>query len=112
MNMSHSIPQNEPAHKSRQLVYVLCSLAPLLLSVWCIPVWQRPHRTGLTTDSVGVVLGAIVALNCIWWFVRCPRQHGFAKGLTLMLMIASVLLALAQGYSQLAYRLYGQTVRQ
>ena len=106
--MPHSTPESTtPQHRTLS-AYPLCSLAPLLTYLFLLPVWQRHsrHFGGWTTD-LGVVLGGIVALNCIWWFLRCPRQSRLVKTLTFLIMVAGVLRALANVYSNIAYRLYG-----
>jgi len=89
-------------------VYPLCSLLPMLLYSLVVGTWQRYHRTGSTTDMTGVLFGTVIALNSIWWFLRCPRRHGFVKGVTFLLMVVAALEALVHAYSNLAYHLYGR----
>ena len=48
-------------------VYPLCSLVPLVVYALIVGMWQRPHRTGWTTDLTGVLFGAELAVR----HVRC-----------------------------------------
>ena len=85
-----------------------CVRLPLALYISVVGMWQRVHRTGWATDLTGVLFGAAIALNCIWWFLRCPRRHLLVKGIAFLLMVIGTLAALAHGYSSLAYHLYGR----
>jgi hypothetical protein len=105
--MNESIADHPKRPGEMPWAYTLCSFLPLLFYALVVGTWQRHHRTGWTTDLTGVLFGALIALNCIWWFLRCPRQHGIAKGITFLLMVVAILEALSHGYSNLAYRLYG-----
>lgn len=107
--MRDSAPETTIAQNQSVWAYLLCSLAPLLTYVSVLPVWQHYHRQQgwRTTDAMGVALGIIVALNCIWWFLRCPRRQWLVKVLVFLVMLAGVLRALANVYANVAYRLYG-----
>jgi hypothetical protein len=88
-------------------LYPMLSVLPLALYALMVPVWQHPRRTGLTTNWTGMLFGTVIALNCIWWFLRCPRQHGVLKGITFLLMVLGIFQVLLKGYLDLAYYLYG-----
>src|SRR5215467_8211625 len=90
-------------------IYPLCSLAQFIVYLFVLQTWLRHHRYfgGSTTEFVGVVFGIVVAVNCAWWFLRCPRQLWVAKLLTVLILVAAVLAALTNIFANLGYRLYG-----
>lgn len=105
--MSQSVSPSQRLRWESPWLHPVFSALPLAVYEVMVPAWEHHRRAGWTTNWIGMLFGVVIALNCIWWFLRCPRQHGVLKGMALLLMVLGLLQVLAKAYANLAYQLYG-----
>jgi hypothetical protein len=86
---------------------LVLSVVPLLVYLCFLPTFQHRSPRGITTDIVGVSFGVVVALNSIYWFLRCPRTSLLIKILTLVPAIVSIWTALQTAFQNILFQHYG-----